>query len=96
VAQLFSLGTLASEHDEDTKHTVHLTGGRPEGDVVGFHRADGSILDYSSGDLPGDVVIRFEGQRLLGCDGYCDCHISYRYGRLAYTISVGALLSRVA
>jgi hypothetical protein len=96
VAQLSTLGALAFEHEEDTEHTVHFTGGRPEGDVVGFHRADGSILDNSSGDLPGDVVIGFEGQGLLGCDGYCGCHISFRYGRIAHTISVGALLPRVA
>jgi hypothetical protein len=90
------LGALASEHDEDTEHTVHFAGEGPGDYVVGFHCADGSVLDCSSGDLPDDVVSGFERPRLLGCGGCCDCHNSFRYGRLAHTISVGALLSSVA
>jgi hypothetical protein len=96
VAQLSTLGALTFEHEEDTEHTILFAGGRPDDDVMVVHRVYDFILDCSGGDLPVNVVTGFERQRLLGCEGYCDCHISFRYGSLAHTISVGALLPRVA
>jgi hypothetical protein len=86
-----SLGALAFEHDEDTKYTVHIIGGRPEGYVVDFHRADDSILVGSGVDVSGNLAQSFD--RFVGHGVFRHCFISFIFGCAWYSVSVGALLS---
>jgi len=85
VAQLSTLGTLALEHETNPKHSVHVTGGRPEGYAGCFYR------DY-------DFVRHF---LRCTFDVSCDAAEIFGHGYIfrfhsTHHISVGALLSRAA
>lgn len=80
------------EHEEDTKHSVYIARGRPEGDVSSVYRAHGIILGADSYLLPLVLAQDFDG--CFWSSLFCSSHTFDRSRCFAHSTPVSALFSR--